>query len=106
MKLNFEGEKLLVGKVQKLGKKMLTEQEKQTPVSCVAPMKRNEFEGKENQPCGKKPRSETNISQMIDVASITRGEKLSDLHMSYAQKLLKQLRPQQGRTDQCVLTVL
>ena len=69
---------------------MLTEQQKQTPVSGVAPMKRKEFEGKENQPCGKKPRS---ISQMIDVSSITRGEKLSDLHMSYAQKLLKQQFP-------------
>ena len=52
--LKFEGEKLLVGKVQKLGKKMLTEQQKQTPVSGVAPLKRKEFEGKENQPCGKK----------------------------------------------------
>ena len=72
---------------------MLTEQQKQTPVSGVAPVKRKEFEGKENQPCGKKPRSDTNITQMIDVASITRGEKLSDLHMSYAQKLLKQQFP-------------
>ena len=73
---------------------MLTDQQKQTPVSGVAPMKRKEFEGKENQPCGKKPHSETNIlAQMIDVSSITRGEKLSDLHMSYAQKLLKQQFP-------------
>ena len=30
---------------------------------------------------------------MIDVSSITRGEKLSDLHMSYAQKLLMQQFP-------------
>ena len=89
----FEGEKLLVGKVQKLGKKMHTEQQKQTPVSGVAPLKRKEFEGKENQPCGKKPCSETNVSQMINVSSIIRGEKLSDFHMSYAQKFLKHQFP-------------
>ena len=68
---------------------MLTEQQKQTPVSGVPSMKRKEFEGKGNRPCGKKP----TYRKMSDVSSSTRGEKLPDLHMSYAQKPLKQQFP-------------
>ena len=63
--LKFKGEKLLVGKVQKLGKKMLTEQQKLASVSGVTPLKTKEFEGKKNQPCGKKPCSRRNQHIMM-----------------------------------------
>ena len=44
---------------------MFIEQQKQTPISGVAPLKRKEFDSEENQPCGKKPYTPVEITGFL-----------------------------------------
>ena len=100
--LKFKGEKLLVGKVQKLGNKMLTEQQKQTSVSGVTPLKG--FEGKENQPCGKKPCSRRNqhITNDRCFKYHKRGETIRPSHVLCAETFKAAIPVYQWSAANCI----